>query len=392
LSISHDTTQYLAQVWPKLFKTTSKGGEQEWTIAVQDCGDNTADIITVHGKVGGKMQEARVHVAQGKNLGKKNATTALQQALAEAEAKHKKQLDKGYAAERGGSSMELKPMLAHKYEDDKDKVVFSPAFIQPKLDGIRCLAHRVSEYDIRLISRQGKSLNHDGLNHILMVLRTYMRDGDVWDGELYVHGVSFQSIASWTKKAQDDSQKLQYHVYDLVLPKPFEERYDLLCDRLLANDVPVHLWEDQDEVHRPPVRLVPTQVISSHEDVQSHHEVLVAKGYEGVMLRWGEEPYKSGYRSHSLLKVKAFQDQEFDIIDVVQGKGKFEGRAIFVCRTNKGDTFEAVPKGRDELRQRYFTEREKLIGKMLSVRFFEWTAGDNPVPRFPIAISVRDYE
>jgi hypothetical protein len=177
-------------VWPTLYKTASKGKEQQWDICVVPLHGERGDIVVEHGQVGGKIQVAIVTVEKGKNLGKKNATTGKEQAVLEAQAKWLKQQDKGYSVERGGGSMELKPMLAHKYEDVKD-IVF-PAHIQPKLDGCRCLAYRESEDVVRLISRQGKDFGK-WLGHIREALKHMMKVGDVFDGELYVHGTSRRS-------------------------------------------------------------------------------------------------------------------------------------------------------------------------------------------------------
>ncbi len=366
----------IIKAWPKLYKS-GESREQQWQISVEQevaAPDDPAYIVVRHGQVDGKIQESRVCVSKGKNLGRSNATTPKEQALLEGEAKFQKQFDKSYSETRGGGSKQFMPMLAHKYEDKKKKVVFDGnTFIQPKLDGIRCLAYRDGDVGIRLISRQGNEFN--GLTHIRKALLEVMNHGDIWDGELFRHGMPFQEIISLVKKDRPESVNIQYHIYDKIGTEPFAHRIASL-----------YYHDPLDE----PLVLVPTVVCTDHENVDVYHQTFVSQGYEGAMLRWGTFPYKSGARSEHLLKVKAFQDEEFLIVDVNEGKGKFEGRAIFVCETKDGARFEAVPKGRDELRQKYFEDREKLVGMMLTVRFFEWTTSEQPVPRFPIAISPRD--
>lgn len=387
-------TQPEPKYFPKLYKTTSKGAEQAWWIrvipvptvgsplGVYDC----ADIVTTHGQVGGAMQNAVVHVTKGKNVGKKNETTPFDQACSEAESKWKKQLDKGYSQERGGASMDLKPMLAHKYEDRKDKVDFAAAYVQPKLDGVRALAFRDGD-TIRLISRQGKE--HKGLEHIRQALLKVMPNGTTWDGELYIYGRPFQDIISLVKKPQPGSEDVCYHVYDQVSPAEFADRNFSLA---LALD------PDGTEAAHPRVYpdpclvLVPTICVRFPADVEAFHQKYVNDGYEGVMLRWGSAGYKSGYRSEHLLKVKAFQDAEFEIVDVVPGVGKEADKGTFVCKTDKGAVFNARPKGRDENRAEYLANKAKYVGKKLTVQFFEWTTTEPPVPRFPVGVAVRDYE
>jgi DNA ligase-1 len=374
-------------VWPTLYKTASKGKEQKWDICVVPLHGERGDIVVEHGQVGGKIQVAIVTVEKGKNLGKKNATTGEEQAGLEAQAKWLKQQDKGYSVERGGGSMELKPMLAHAYGDVKDKVVF-PAYVQPKLDGCRCLAYKEAEGKVRLISRQNKEFGA-WLDHIREAVDKIASVGDILDGELYVHGVPFQKVVSWIKKEQPATSNLQYHIYDRVSDECFADRSfanALLLDPVGSEAAKPHVFPDSCLVQ------VPTLSVESHEDVEKLHEKFVSEGYEGAILRVGDCKYTQGYRSRQLLKVKAFHDAEFEIVGVIDGKGKFAGRAIFQCKTLDGYMFEAVPRGRDELRQRYFDDREKLIGKQLTVKFFDWTSSEESVPRFPIALSVRDYE
>lgn len=358
------------KVWPFLYKTDPKGKEQEWRVIVMPLHDGTAIIETIHGKVGGKQQKSNVRVREGKNLGRSNATTPLQQAMSEAEAKWLKQKDKGYSEERG-AGVALKPMLALKYEDHRDAVTF-PAYVQPKLDGVRALAIRNGD-TISLKSRLGKE--HVGLAHIRTALLTAMFDGEIWDGELYDHGMHFQTLVSLVKKNQEASSKVKYHVYDKISPKPFASR---------------NLEIAEAHGRRPDgLILVPTFVVGGHAQVELYHQQFVEQGYEGVMLRWGNEPYKGGYRSRNLLKVKAWKDGEFKVVDVVSGKGKCEDQGVFVCESGGGQ-FGVKAKGSDALRREYLANKGALIGKMLTVRYFEPTA--DGLPRFPVGIAVRDYE
>ena len=358
------------RTWPRLFKTGSKGAEQQWDISVLG-NDSGASIAVEHGQAGGKIQTAVTRITEGKNKGRKNETSPLQQACLEAQAKWLKQKDKGYSEERGGASMELKPMLAHKYEDCRGKVGF-PAYLQPKLDGVRAVAVK-KDYQVRLWSRQGKEFS--GLAHIKETLSLLMDEGELFDGELYVHGMPFQSLISLVKKQQEASATVQYHVYDMVFDAPFEQR----------------LWAINSRSYQHgPVRPVETISVSSHEEVEDLHRDFVEQGYEGVMLRVGDCTYKQGYRSRELLKVKAWQDAEFKVVDIVPGKGKMEDQAILVCETEQGVRFQAKPKGRDELRREYLARKEEFIGRYATVSFFEWTQSDPPVPRFPVALKIRD--
>jgi len=131
----------------KLFKKTSTGAIQEWQVRVEEI-DGIATIINNYGQVDGKIQESQEQVLEGKNTGKTNATTALEQAESQAKSRWEKQLKKGYvqniedaqagfvdAIIEGG----IAPMLAHKFSEQGHKIKY-PALAQPKLDG--CLDYK----------------------------------------------------------------------------------------------------------------------------------------------------------------------------------------------------------------------------------------------------------
>lgn len=354
-----------------------------------------AHIFTEFGQFGGKMQLAQVTIREGKNLGKSNETTVYDQATLEAESKWLKQLDKGYRQQLDSEVLEdavsKSPMLAHDYQKHKDKVKF-PAHIQPKLDGMRCIARKVGQ-EVVLYSRKGKIFAT--VPHINSSLNKIMRDGEVWDGELYIHGVPFQKIASWIKRAQPDSLKISYHVYDCISDLPFDVRYESMQDKIgkYYDDFMEAIWQPgMTSIPFPPVASVITRTVVSHEEVKEYHDQFVGHGYEGAILRHNGCPYKEGYRSPNLLKVKEFMEEEFEIVGVSEGKGKFEGMAIFRLKTKTGGEFDCMPEGDEQTRSQYWKDRKKMIGKLLTVRFFEWSTSEVPVPRFPIGKTVRDYE
>lgn len=367
--MTNENAQHLLGFQP-LYKTTSTGAEQIWRIRVLM--DGAAAIInTEWGQVDGAKQETNVVISKGKNIGKKNETSAFQQAMSEAESKWKKQLDKGYAVERGGQSMAAKPMLAHKYEDHKKKVTFESAYVQPKLDGVRCLASRNGE-TISLTSRQNKPFG--GLDHIRKWLLSVMDDGEIWDGELYIHEIPFESVISLIKDpTQEGSSEVTYCVYDTIKNESFAQRF----------------WQvDIYKGNYGPIKFVETFPITNHEQVTQHHEKFVSEGFEGAIVRWGDAPYKAGYRSHNLLKVKSWMDDEYLIIGVDPGIGKCENQGIFVCETEDKKEFRVKIKGPDELRELILANPEKYIGQSLTVKYFGLTS--DGIPRFPVGLKIKD--
>lgn len=371
---------------PMLYKTSSTGAELEWRICTRPFvegdgpvpailhADQPWEIVTYHGQVGGKIQETTVTISAGKNVGRTNETSIEQQADSEAQSKYAKQLDKSYSTERGGDSKEYKPMLAHSYDDHKKKVTF-PCYIQPKLDGMRCIAIREGG-NITFMSRGNKEI--PGLNHIKQELLQFMEDGEVWDGELYNHDINFQTVISLIKRPQDGSEKVQYHVYDVISKDDFRTRF--LNDRMV--NLGVMGYNNVCEVM--------SYKCDSHEEIIEWHNKFVKWGYEGAIVRNGDCTYKEGGRSNQLLKVKQFFDAEFEIAEVIPAE-KQPTHAIFVCQmTGTNVTFKATPEGSFELKERYLRDRMSLIGKMATIRYFELTTSEIPVPRFPIMVNIRE--
>lgn len=370
--------------FPTLFKKTSKGEIQTWKIDVEGHITNApASYTTVHGRLNGKMQETTVEVDKGKNIGKANETTPFEQACLEAESKWKKQKDKGYVENMALLSavdvMAGKPMLAHKFEDYGHKIKY-PCWVQPKLDGLRCIASKDQYGNITFTSRQGKTF--ENLDHIKESLKN-LPCNTILDGELYHHDIDFQTIVSLIKRKQPNTERIEYHVYDTIIGgNTFDERYDELInmEMLFGNSV----------------QLVETIPATNEDEVNDAHDHYVAAGYEGCIVRHGDCFYKEGYRSQELLKVKSFMDAEFKIVDVTEGIGKCKGQAIFTCvyedRFGREVEFNCKIKGTDDFRRQIFLDKAEYLGKMLTVKFFDWTDSEIPLPRFPVGIALRDYE
>jgi DNA ligase-1 len=358
-------------ILPTLYKMTNTGKIQEWQIECYKSGDHWTYSVT-HGQMDGKKQVTSTQVYSGKNIGKANETTIEEQCKSEAEALWTKQQQrKGYSTSIP-TSKPLLPMLAKSFDKDGKKIVF-PCYAQPKLDGARLTASPEG----RLASRTNKEVT--SVPHIMDEVKK-MSLKYTLDGELYTHNEEFQSLMSAIRKDNPtkESQKVQYWVYDIIVEDlSFEERYEYLKQNLVESDS---------------IKLVPTKKIEKPEEVMPQLDKYLEDNYEGMMLRNVKGKYKINGRSADLQKVKKFQDMEFEIIDVVEGKGKFKGLGIIWLITEKGGRFKATPEGSEDVRRDYFVNKHKYIGQQGTVKFFEWTTPknkDEAVPRFPIFKEVR---
>jgi DNA ligase-1 len=361
---------------PTLYAKTATGAIQVWICWVEG-----GDVCTQYGQKDGAMQDARF-ACTPKNVGRTNATDVRQQAIAEAISKWKKQCKKkGYYAqeEQAATTLRLAPMLAKKYGDIKGRIPW-PVDGQPKLNGVRCLAYRTEEGGpILLQSRGGDAYS---VAHVSEALSKLLQPGITLDGELYAHGTSLQQILSLCRRPQPDSLLLTYNVYDMAWlhgierAAPWTQRKYLLQTWLAKH---THAWG--------PICGVETFEVTDEESLKAHHARLVARGFEGVILRMPEGIYNFGKRSSDLLKYKLYQDAEFPIVGWTTGKGKFAGVPIFVCKAPNGKTFEAVMNGTMEERAQILANAANLIGQQLTVSYFELS--DDNTPMQPTGIAIR---
>ena len=358
-----------------LYHKGSSGAIYSWKVWTEG-----ADICTEYGQMDGKKQSAR-KTAEAKNVDKSNATTPEEQAILEAtsmwthrvERKYRKTLD-----EANNDEIFL-PMLASEFEKrrgQKKEGHTYPCDVQPKLDGVRCLAYWDGE-DVKLLSRGGKEYK---CPHIVSVLRNHLQPGMVLDGELYLHGVGFQTITSWVKRLQANTSKIQYHVYDCVL---LDERDADWPSRYASLHSFFHELSDQ----LAGIHLVDTYEAKTEAEILRIHNQVVADGYEGAIVRmYDNSEYKFAYRSKRLLKVKSFNDNEYEVVGYTSGKGRFSDCAVWVCKVGD-NTFQVVSKGTMEERKKMLENADQYVGQKLKVKYFELT--DEGIPRFPVGVGFR---
>ncbi len=379
------------KTFPTLYKKTATGAIQFWSLLVRPlCSDNPdalGEIVTTYGQEGTPNPQTTCDViSKGKNPGKKNETTPFEQALKEGEAQWLKKKKKGYvadlsAAEVGAVDTEVitggvSPMLAEKYAEQGHKIVF-PCFGQPKFDGARCVA--VIEHGrASLWTRTRKPIT--SVPHIVGALeKAFPGESVCLDGELYNHDLKadFERLMSLVRKDSpaEGHTDVQFHVYDLAeTTLSFGERLDWLMSR--------------DSAFTNPLVLTNTEIICDATEVPAFFEKCRELGYEGAMLRNAAGKY-SNRRSPDLQKVKAFDDAEFEIAGIEEGRGKLAGHVgSFVCKTDTGATFNAKLKGSLEHLKVLFEQATLWTGKRLVVQYQGLTS--DGVPRFPIGLRIRD--
>lgn len=200
----------------------------------------------------------------------------------------------------------------------------------------------------------------------------------ILDGELYIHGETFQTITSLVKKLQKNSETIKYHVYDCVIQHNPEMKFN---DRLSF----LKKWFNKTSFKN--VEMVNAHLIKNKDEIFKFHSKFLNEEYEGAIVRNVLSSYKFKYRSSDLLKVKSFRDAEYKVISWERGTGRFKDCVIWVCTTNKDKIFRVISKGTMEERQKLLNTAQDYIGEWLKVKYFNLT--DDGVPRFPIGVGFR---
>ena len=275
----------------------------------------------------------------------------------------------------------IKPMLAHKVNENR--IDFSEkVFIQPKLDGVRCIFTKDGAY-----SRTGKKFYN--LRHIELRLERFFKaqPNAVLDGELYNHALrdDFEQIISLVRKQKptDEDRRnaqhlIQYHVYDMIAEGPsYKDRLNwLLSSR--------NLWCNV---------IVPVETFEVHgyDGAKAMHVDFLNKGYEGSILRLNG-PYEQK-RSYNLQKFKDFSDDEATIVGYEAGKGKRTGTlGKFFMMDDQGIEFGCPPGKGFNYKDlaNILNNVHDYIGKRATFTYFERTkAGNYRHPQFKC---IRDYE
>lgn len=354
--------------FPALYAKNKNGAWKEWNIRVHMTSDDTPRIEIQHGLFEGKKITETLVILKAK----RGYNSLWDQAVFTAQSKWNHKHNRENYQPSMEDTIEKKatnsPMLAKTF--DNGKHLRFPLYIQPKIDGLRCLAHPNG-----LFSRTGCPFL--GLDAIKNDLKTYFlkHEGCVVDGELYSDEMPFEELSGYCRRQKEipSGKKVVFHVFDVIPSRghtSFEDRLKLL---------------PKETEH---IRLVQTQQIEKPEQIEENLKKFVADGYEGIILRNRDGVYRAGHRSWDLQKYKLFQEEEFEIVGFTEGTGREKGLVIWECQTVEGKTFHVRPEGDHDTRRNMFQNANGYIGKKLTVIFQEYTKEN--IPRFPVAKALRE--
>ena len=350
-----------------LYIKDAKGFLRYWSIE-----DDFNGFTIEHGVLGGSPIEKFIEVPCGKAV-----RTHAEQINSEIMSRVNKRLDKGYVydiekanCEKATNSLGLrKPMLATSYKRVTEEYLTSGlTFVQRKYDGNRCIIHNDGKRTIAY-TRNGKLFTT--LNHVIKDIK--VPAGMSIDGEIYCHGQSLQTIVSWAKRKQENTEELVFIAYDVIADIPFIDRLYILNNLVIGNSV----------------QIAETLIYNNTLDwdmVYALTSDVIEDGYEGLIVRKNAEHYEDGKRSKSLLKVKRWESKEFDVIKIYESADRW---AILECIHNN-KKFRVSAPGTIIEKTDVMLNPKKYIGKPVTVEFSAITSGG--IPFHPVAVAWRDYE
>jgi ATP-dependent DNA ligase len=294
-------------------------------------------------------------------------------------------------------------MLCYPFEEKRlTKWGPGPHFSQPKLDGRRVRAIFDSKGKVTLLSSEENILTK--YQHINKALEETHYINLELDGELYVHGLSFEQICS-----DDYASQMQYHIFDM----PMQSRPQYMRFIGLKALFP----RDTDFIKR-----VPIFEVSSLDSVMFLYDEFLDEGYEGFVLRHHNSLYlrdnfsttitnENAKRSTLLMKFKPKKEDIYRIAGYSQEVDKYNnpkpnwlGRLI--CNSEEGDTRNLglyppkparIPEGffgigsgfKDIDSIQLWKIREDLPGKYVKVKY-QHISDTGRVPRFPVYMEIYD--
>lgn len=356
----------------KLYKKDSKGKTRILDIYAKD-----GVLYQESGLLDGKLV-THSKACKPKNTGKSNATTEITQATAEALALIDKKLQEGYftTIEEVISEEVIMPMLAKDYFKEQHKISSIEILnVQPKLDGIRAITfYNHANGTIEIKSRSNRKietvthLEDTLLTHLLKVSPT---KSITLDGELYIHGNTFQENVKLVKNIPSkESEKIHYHIYDVISNDKFAIRNKELM-ALFSYNIPY-------------INIVQTYA-SNKSFLEAHFTQAISQGYEGIMIRLPNSLYALNKRSSDLLKYKKFLDIALPIIDITPNDANPLHGTVWV--EYKGQRTKTGAKLSHSEREELLSNKDYYIGKIAEIRYFEET--DDGLLRFPIYLGER---
>ena len=298
-----------------------------------------------------------------------------------------------------GSNGVVKPMLAKQADKVTKTTIFNKIWIASrKIDGLRCIIYLGDDGKLHTSSRG--ATNYDSamfeiLTHPALIKLFKNNKGLMLDGECYHHGYTLQQINSIarTQKVAKDLEVLQFYWYDIVdLNNPFKSR--LAKMKSIAEELKEYGSEidwNPDRIFKENelrIQFVPQIEVSGWDNMMKLHNEYVSEGWEGLVIRDPERPYKPNGRTNDMIKIKVYKDDCFKVVGKEAGLRGSEDM-VFIMEMPDGRTFKAKPFGDREQKEEYWINFDKKYkGHIGECKFFYYS--DDGIPLQPAFKAFRD--
>ena len=281
----------------------------------------------------------------------------------------------------------IKPMFAKQSEKVTNQKIFNKEWMASrKLDGVRCLLY-YKDGEIHSASRGGEHYDY-ATEHI----RTYQPLIDffeanpevILDGELFKRFTSLQKIsgAARLEKNAHESNWLEYWIYDCYIPDmSAKDRFEFLLTKLNhEHGILIYCGTEDDECEDI-VRILEQYPVTGWNNMEKLHDQYVSEGFEGLVIREPSKAYKPGGRTNDMVKIKKYKSDEFLVTGYELGLRGSEDMT-FICETETGIVFKAMPVGDREIKAEYVENfEEKYKGHKAECTYFNLS--DEGVPTQP---------
>lgn len=274
--------------------------------------------------------------------------------------------------------------LAQKFEEKRISS-WSGVCVEPKLDGIRCLAI-VRNGEVMMYARSGKPISNfmDTIGREL----TGLGDG-CYDGEIM--GQDFIDLMRQAYRKDDvDVSSTYMALFDYLPLAEWDSKEGLLSSWDRYQTLATR-YATRPEAEQSYLRLVErTYVDPSMSLINELHNTYISEGYEGAMVKDPAAPYRFG-RGYEVMKLKAFHDVDLTIEGFVEGTGKHEGKLGSVIVTFDGVQVQVGSGFSDELRGQIWADQQSFLGRTVEIRYQEVTPdGSLRFPTFKCFRNDRD--
>lgn len=419
-------------ILPELYKRAFNSDVLLWRVLIVTEDNIHYRLKYEHGTYKGKKTISYSDCIEPKNIGKKNATTSEEQANKEAHSAWERQRKKGYKTfdevVKDGKYKSLfdalnkylpkyntdvnnvcKPMKCQKFQLGK---MHYWAILQPKINGVRCIIRyteiKEGEGLFETVNKQAVILSKEGLRYNIKHIEDcftnfYENYSDcqnvVFDGELYIKDKPVTTIGGAARNKDNEFHKdLKFVCFDLAIPDISNQRRDAYRDYLfeLINCYkPISINDHSNfSVTTRPVICLNSIEVHSDEEVLEYRDDCIKNGYEGCVVRDKDAEYCFGQRPKTIMKCKVFDDAEFEILDIKCRGNAYDKVGFTIIYLLQNDInelqFECNGTGSVEDKLEIYNNKDKYIGKLATVKFYERTK--NGLPFHANVIATRDYE